>query len=45
MTFSTKPLISSEIEPLADQRTTDKEVKILDEMPDVRKENIENWRT
>ena len=39
-TFFTKPLISSEIEPLADLRTTDKEVKIVVEMPGVSKENI-----
>ena len=45
MTFFTKPLISSEIEPLADVRTTDKEVRILAEMPDLNKENVENWRT
>jgi HSP20 family protein len=35
-----KPLISSEREPLADVTTTDKEVKIAVEMPGVSKENI-----
>jgi len=45
MTFFTKPLISSEIEPLTHVRTTDKEVRILAEMPDLSKENVENWRT
>ena len=36
----TRPLISSEREPLADITTTDKEVKVAVEMPGVRKENI-----
>jgi HSP20 family protein len=36
----TKPLISSKREPLADVRTTDKEVKVVVEMPGVSKENI-----
>jgi HSP20 family protein len=35
-----KPLISSEREPLADVTITDKEVKVAVEMPGVRKENI-----
>jgi HSP20 family protein len=38
--FSTGPLISSEREPLADVTTTDKEVKVVVEMPGVSKENI-----
>jgi HSP20 family protein len=36
----TRPLISSEKEPLADVTTTDKEVKVAVEMPGVSKENI-----
>jgi HSP20 family protein len=36
----TRPLISSEREPLADITTTDKEVKVAVEMPGVSKENI-----
>ena len=36
----TTPVISSEIEPLADVTTTDKEVKVVAEMPGVSKENI-----
>ena len=36
----TRPLISSEREPLADVTTTDKEVKVAVEMPGVSKENI-----
>jgi HSP20 family protein len=36
----TRPLISSEREPLADITTTDNEVKVAVEMPGVRKENI-----
>ena len=35
-----RPLISSEREPLADVTTTDKEVKVIVEMPGVSKENI-----
>ena len=35
-----KPLVSSEREPLADVTTTDKEVKVVVEMPGVSKENI-----
>ncbi|HZD81628.1 MAG TPA: archaeal heat shock protein Hsp20 [Nitrososphaeraceae archaeon] len=35
-----RPLISSEREPLADVTTTDKEVKVIVEMPGVNKENI-----
>ena len=35
-----KPLVSSEREPLADVTTTDKEVKVVVEMPGVGKENI-----
>lgn len=37
---SNRPLISSEREPLADIMTTDKEVKVVTEMPGVSKENI-----
>jgi HSP20 family protein len=37
---SAKPLISGEREPLADITTTDKEVKVILEMPGVSKENI-----
>ncbi len=38
--FFTKPLISSEREPLADIITTDNEVKVAVEMPGVSKQNI-----
>jgi len=38
--YFTKPLISSEREPLADISTTDKEVKVVIEIPGVSKENI-----
>jgi HSP20 family protein len=38
--FFTRPLISSERQPLADVTTTDKEVKVIVEMPGVNKENI-----
>jgi HSP20 family protein len=38
--FFTKPLISSEREPLADVTTADKEVKVVIEIPGVSKENI-----
>lgn len=38
--FFTRPLISSEREPLADVTTTAKEVKVVFEMPGVSKENI-----
>jgi HSP20 family protein len=38
--FFTKPLISSERQPLADVTTTDKEVKVVVEMPGVSKQNI-----
>lgn len=38
--FSTRPLISSEREPLADVTTTDKDVKVVVEIPGVSKENI-----
>lgn len=38
--FGTKPLISSEREPLVDVSTTDKEIKVVVEMPGVSKENI-----
>jgi HSP20 family protein len=38
--FFTKPLISSEREPLADVTTTDKDVKVVLEMPGVSKENV-----
>jgi HSP20 family protein len=38
--FSTRPLISSERQPLADVTTTDKEVKVIVEIPGISKENI-----
>ena len=38
--FSSRPLISSEREPLADVTTTDKEVRVAVEMPGVSKQNI-----
>src|SRR6188472_4631950 len=38
--FYTRPLISSEREPLADVTTTDKDVKVVVEIPGVNKENI-----
>ena len=38
--FFTRPLVSSEREPLADVTNTDKEVKVVVEMPGVSKENI-----
>ena len=38
--FSTRPLISSEREPLVDISTTDKEIRVVVEMPGVNKENI-----
>ena len=38
--FFTRPLVSSEREPLADVTTTDKEVKVAVEMPGVSKQNI-----
>jgi HSP20 family protein len=38
--FSTRPLISSEREPLADVTTTDKDVKVVVEIPGVSKDNI-----
>jgi HSP20 family protein len=38
--FTSRPLISSEREPLADVTTTDKEVKVAVEMPGVSKQNI-----
>jgi HSP20 family protein len=37
---TSRPLISSEREPLADITTTDKEIKVILEMPGVNKENI-----
>ena len=37
---SDKPLISNEREPLVDITTTDKEVRVVLEMPGVNKENI-----
>jgi HSP20 family molecular chaperone IbpA len=37
---ATRPLISSEREPLADITTTDKEIKVAVEVPGVSKENI-----
>jgi HSP20 family protein len=39
-TTTTRPLISSEREPLVDISTTDKEIKVVVEMPGVNKENI-----
>lgn len=38
--FGARPLISSEREPLVDISTTDKEIKVVVEMPGVNKENI-----
>jgi HSP20 family protein len=38
--FEQQPLISSEREPLIDVSSTDKEVKVVAEMPGVKKENI-----
>jgi HSP20 family protein len=38
--FASRPLISSEREPLADVTTTDKDVKVAVEMPGVSKQNI-----
>jgi HSP20 family protein len=38
--FTSRPLISSEREPLADVTTTDKEVRVAVEMPGVSKQNI-----
>jgi HSP20 family protein len=38
--FRTRPLVSSEREPLVDISTTDKEIKVVVEMPGVNKENI-----
>ena len=38
--FGTRPLISSEREPLVDISTTDKEIRVVVEMPGVSKENI-----
>jgi len=38
--FSTRPLISSEREPLVDVTSTDKDVKVVVEMPGVTKQNI-----
>ena len=38
--FSTRPLISYEREPLADVTTTDRDVKVVVEIPGVSKENI-----
>src|SRR6186713_2095889 len=38
--FEQQPSISSEREPLVDISTTDKEVKIVAEMPGIKKENI-----
>jgi HSP20 family protein len=39
-TAATRPLISGEREPLADITTSDKEVKVILEMPGVNKENL-----
>jgi HSP20 family protein len=39
-TAATRPLISGEREPLADITTSDKEVKVILEMPGVSKENL-----
>ena len=38
--FFRTPMISSEREPLSDVTTTDKEVKVVVEMPGVNKQNI-----
>ena len=38
--FYQQPSISSEREPLVDISSTDKEVKVVVEMPDIKKENI-----
>jgi HSP20 family protein len=38
--FRTRPLVSSEREPLVDISTADKEIKVVVEMPGVNKENI-----
>ncbi|MDW3626485.1 MAG: Hsp20/alpha crystallin family protein, partial [Nitrososphaeraceae archaeon] len=38
--FQQQPSISSEREPLVDISSTDKEVKIVAEMPGIKKENI-----
>jgi HSP20 family protein len=38
--FRPRPLISSEREPLVDISTTDKEIRLVVEMPGVNKENI-----
>jgi HSP20 family protein len=38
--FGTRPLISSEREPLVDISTTDKEIKVVVKMPGVNKENV-----
>jgi HSP20 family protein len=38
--FTNKPLITSEREPLAEVTTSDKEVKVVVEMPGVSRENI-----
>ena len=39
-TMGTSPILSSEREPLVDINTNDKEVKVIVEMPGVKKENI-----
>jgi HSP20 family protein len=40
MGFANKPLISGETEPLADVTTTDKDVKVVVEMPGIEKKDI-----
>jgi HSP20 family protein len=40
MGFANRPLISGETEPLADVTTTDKDVKVVVEMPGIEKKDI-----
>jgi HSP20 family protein len=40
MGFASRPLISGEIDPLADVTTTDKDVKVVVEMPGIEKKDI-----
>jgi len=40
MGFANKPSISGETEPLADVTTTDKDVKVVVEMPGIEKKDI-----
>ena len=41
MGFASRPLISGETDPLADVSTTDKDVKVVVEMPGIEKKDIE----